>query len=138
MSFKYWALKLTLDAFNHFKPQSNILLYPISPSSINKLIETGQLSRMWARWKPSRKTVEECMDTGTKQGLSLNNVLSAFILLGLAMGFVLLLCIVECIFRPSKSRKGTAAKEKDKLDDTLSSVDTTRTTLDMTKYGVGD
>ena len=77
---------LLLRVFAH-----TVLHFIIIFSSLSKMTESGQISRIWKRWKADAK--EDCFDQGAS-GLGLINLFTAWLILA---GLALLACFIALI-----------------------------------------
>ena len=65
--------------------------FEIASSSLSKMTESGQISRIWKRWKADAK--EDCFDQGAS-GLGLINLFTAWLILA---GLAILACLIALI-----------------------------------------
>ena len=64
--------------------------------SLSKMQESGQISRIWNRWK--NKRVEGCLGDG-QDALEMGTVAAVFVILGSAAGVSLVLLLGELLSR---------------------------------------
>ncbi len=92
------------DKITHTIYKRMIIVHHKSFLSLSKLLETGQIDRMWSRWKPQART--DCFEADSVSGLGLNQVISAFWFLGAALVSSAILFLVEMVLmRKGRSRK---------------------------------
>ena len=69
--------------------------------SIKKMLESGQMSRLWSKWQT--KPVVGCLGDG-QEPLQIGTVAAVFVILGSAAGFSLLLLVGEIGIRWANKR----------------------------------
>ena len=87
--------------------------------SLSKMSESGQISRLWSRWKADAK--EDCFDQGAA-GLGLTNLFTAWLILsGLAFLAGIIGIVEYYVFKKIGAKEKLPKKEEDSLKDSWNS-----------------